>query len=140
MPTLPRSNSSLLVRTDFTGDDAWQQVSDEAQRENADGFRAYIVPVSDPAFDRAAWETVKAAVPANDHGASVLFIADSTTLTSPDHPILAISLLNSTGKAPLRCIPSELWSIDNNLNIANMSWEDFISAVDHDGVFRGFRE
>jgi hypothetical protein len=51
MPRLPRSDSSLLVRTDFTGDDAWQQVSDEAQWENADGFRAYIVPVSDPAFD-----------------------------------------------------------------------------------------
>jgi hypothetical protein len=140
MPRLPRSNSSLLVRTDFTGNDAWQQVSDEAQWENTDGFRAHIVPVSDPAFDRATWETVKAAVPANDHGASVLFIADSTTLTSPDHPILAVSLLGSAGKAPFRCIPSELWSVDNNLNIANMSWEDFTSAVDEDGVFRRFRE
>jgi hypothetical protein len=140
MPRLPRSNSSLLVRTDFTGNDAWQQVSDEAQWENTDGFRAHIVPVSDPAFDRATWETVKAAVPANDHGASVLFIADSTTLTSPDHPILAVSLLGSAGKAPFRRIPSELWSVDNNLNIANMSWEDFTSAVDEDGVFRRFRE
>jgi hypothetical protein len=52
MPTLPRSNSSLLVRTDFTSEDAWQQVSDEAQRANEDGFRAYIEPISDPAFDR----------------------------------------------------------------------------------------
>ena len=66
-------------------DDAWQQVSDEAQLENADGFRAYILTASDPAFDRATWKTVKAAVPANDPGASVLSIADSTTLTSPDH-------------------------------------------------------
>ena len=140
MPSLPRSDSSLLVRTDFTRDDAWQQVSDEAQWENADGFRAYIVPVSDPAFDRATWKTVKAAVAANDHGASVLFIVDSTTLTSPDHPILAVSLLGSADKAPFRCIPSELWSVDNNLNIANMSWEEFTSAVDEDGVFRGFRE
>jgi hypothetical protein len=52
MPTLPRLNSSLLVRTDFTSEDAWQQVSDEAQRANEDGFRAYIEPISDPAFDR----------------------------------------------------------------------------------------
>jgi hypothetical protein len=64
MSALPRSNSSLLVRTDFTSDDAWQQVSDEAQRETADRFRAYVEPVGDPAFDRVPWEAVKAAVPA----------------------------------------------------------------------------
>ncbi|WP_439333598.1 DUF6924 domain-containing protein [Trebonia kvetii] len=33
---------------------------------NADGFRAYIEPVSDPAFDGLSWEAVKAAVPADD--------------------------------------------------------------------------
>jgi hypothetical protein len=33
----------LLVRTDFTDDDAWDQVRDEAQREyGPDGFRAYV--------------------------------------------------------------------------------------------------
>lgn len=115
----------------------WQQVSDQAQRENEDGFRAYAEPVSDPAFDGATWEAAKAAVPANDHGASVLFIADSTALTGPDHPVLVVDLLDS-GKRPFRCILPELWSVDNNLNIANMTWEDFASAVDGRGVFRGF--
>jgi hypothetical protein len=136
MPTLPRSNGSLLVRTDFTSDDTWRQVSDEAGRENADGFRAYIQPVSAPEFDGATWEVVKAAVPADDHGAAVLFIADSETFTSPDHPILVVNLLDDT--PPFRCIPSELWSVDNNLNIANMDWDEFATAVDADGVFRGF--
>jgi hypothetical protein len=138
MPTLPRLNSSLLVRTDFTSDDAWEQVRDEARRQNQDGFRAYIEPVSDPAFERATWEAVKAAVPANDYGASVLFIADSTTLTSPDHPIMAVDILDSSGNPPFRCIPSELWSVDNNLNITNMVWDDFASKLDERGVFRGF--
>lgn len=137
MPTLPRSNSSLLVRTDFTSDDAWHQVSYEARRENEDGFRAYIEPISDPEFDRASWEGVKAAVPANDHGASVLFVADSATFTSPDHPILVV-YLDSDGEPPFRCIPSELWGVDNNLNISNMDWDEFASAVDTSGVFRGF--
>jgi hypothetical protein len=72
MLTLPRSNSSLLVRTDFTSNDAWRRVSDEAARESEDGFRAHFEPVSLPEFDGAAWEVVKAAVPANDHGAAVL--------------------------------------------------------------------
>src|SRR5271169_524401 len=89
---LPKLDCSLLVRTDFTSDEVWQQVADEAMRENEDGFRAYAEPVSDPAFDAASWETVKAAVPVNVHGGSVLFIAGSICLSSPDHPILVVDL------------------------------------------------
>ena len=136
MPTLPRSNSSLLVRTDFTSDDAWQQVSDEAQWENEDGFRAYLEPVSDPAFDRARWEEVKAAVPAGDRKAMVLFAADSTALTAPDNPVLVVDLLH--GRPPFRAIVSGLWAIENNLNIANIDWEEFAEAAGDDGIFRGF--
>lgn len=74
MPSLPRlDDSSFLVRTDFANDDAWQELSDEAQQENQDGFRAYLVPVSDPAFDHLDWEAVRAALPAGDRGALVLF-------------------------------------------------------------------
>lgn len=39
-------NCSLLVRTDFSSDDAWQQVADEATQENEAGFRAYAEPCS----------------------------------------------------------------------------------------------
>jgi hypothetical protein len=139
MPMLPRSGCSLLVRTDFTSDEAWRQVSGAALAEYEGGFRAYIEPVSDPAFDGAAWQAVKAAVPANDAGASVLFIADSMALTLPDRPILVVDLLDSSGRPPFRCVPPELWGVENNLNIANMGWEDLANAVDEDGVFRGFR-
>jgi hypothetical protein len=148
VPILPERNCSLLVRTDFTNDDAWQQVAEKATGENEDGFRAYAEPVSDPAFDATSWETVKAAVPASSHGASVLFIADSSSLSSPDHPILVVDLSDTflsvaefpeiVGRTPFRCIASELWSVDNNLNIANMDWEDFAGSVGEDGVFRGF--
>jgi hypothetical protein len=148
VPILPERNCSLLVRTDFSSDDVWQQVADKSTRENEDGFRSYAQPVSDPAFDAAGWETVKAAVPANSHGASVLFIADGISLSSPDHPILVVDLSDTflsvaefpeiAGRTPFRCIPSELWSVDNNLNIANMDWDDFAGSTGEDGVFRGF--
>jgi len=39
---------------------------------------------------------------------------------------------------PFRCAAEELWSIDNNLNLANMDWEEFGNYVDADGVYRGF--
>jgi hypothetical protein len=141
LPSLPMSSSSLLVRTDFTDstDGRWEQVRDQALRENEDGFRAYAEPVSDPGFEHATWAAVRAAVPRHDEGASVLFVADATTLSSPDHPILVVDLLDE-GLTPFRCVPSALWSVDNNLNIANLDWADFADAVDKDGVFRGFRE
>jgi len=140
MPTLPRTGSSLLVRTDFTSDTAWQHLSDEAQQENEDGFRAYIETVSDPAFDGADSHGIQAAVPVSDSGASVLFIADSVALGSAQHPILVVALGGSSSKPPFRTLPSELWAIENNLNIANMDWQEFAAAVDQDGVFRGFED
>src|SRR5229473_2660085 len=136
MRMLPRRHCSLLVRTDFTSEDAWRAVCDETLREYEDGFRAYLKPVSDPAFDGAGWETVKAAVPLGDHGASVLFIADSATLGLPDHPVLAVDLVDGQVRRPFRCIPPELWAVENNLNIANMAWEDFADDVDESGVYR----
>ena len=131
----------MLVRTDFSSDEAderWELVRDEAPRENEDGFRAYVEPVSDRAFDGATWAAVRAAVPAHDEGAAVLFVADTTTMASPDHPILVVDLLHGGELAPFRCIPSELWGVDNNLNLANMDWAEFADEVDEDGVFRGF--
>ena len=136
------------MRTDFSSDEAWQQLAGQATRENEDGFRAYAEPVSDPVFDAASWETVKAAVPAGQ-GASVLFIADSISLSSPDHPVLVVDLSDTylsvaefpeiTGRTPFRCIPSELRGVDNNLNISNMDWEEFAGAAGEDGVPRLWR-
>jgi hypothetical protein len=80
MPSLPMLHCSLLVRPEFSNDAEWQQLTHDPQRENEDGFRAYIEPVNDPAFHGASWEAVKAAVPANENGATVLFVADGRTL------------------------------------------------------------
>jgi hypothetical protein len=141
MRMLPRANSltALLVRTDFSSDEAWQRACDEAQREYDDGFSADLVLVSDPAFGRASWEAVRATVPASNDGPAVLFVADEVTLHTPGHLVLVVDLVDD-GHAPIRCIPPELWAVENNLNIANMSWADFADAVEYDGVFRGFPE
>jgi hypothetical protein len=130
------SNDSLLVRTDFSSEAAWEQVSGEATRTYEGGCQAYAQPVSDPAFDGSGWEAVKAAVPANDEGASVLFIVDRTTLASDEHPILVVDLSDDDNE-PFRCIPPQLWAIDNNLNISNLDWEDFADDTSEDGIYRG---
>jgi hypothetical protein len=149
MPTLP-DTVTLLVRTDFADDDAWDQVRDEATREyGPDGFRAYIEPVSDPRWANAPWLAVKAAAPTGEAGPSVLFIADSTTFASPEHLVLVVDLQDKflpvaefpeiADRMPFRCTPSALWDVENNLNIANLDWEDYAGmAADDGGVYRGF--
>jgi hypothetical protein len=61
------------------------------------------------------------------------------SLTHPEHPILVVDLFDEPGRT-FRVVPSEMWSVENNLSIANMGFEDFVGAVDRDGVFRGFPE
>jgi hypothetical protein len=70
----------------------------------------------------------------------LVFIADETTLTDPDHPVLVVDLMDFEGRhlEPFRCIPSELWSVENNLNLANMDWSEFTGATDEHRIFRGF--
>ena len=59
------------------------------------------------------------------------------TLTHPDRPIVVIDLFGEPGRT-FRVIPSEIWSIENNLSIGNMDFDEFADSVDPDGIFRGF--
>jgi hypothetical protein len=70
--------------------------------------------------------------------AAVLFIADRVA-TEGDFPILVIDL-SPEARSPFRCIARELWGVDNNLNLADMEWDEFASSTGSDGVVRGFRE
>ncbi len=51
---LPASNCSLLVRTDFSDDQAWEAVIVQAGAESEEGFCADLEPVSDPTSPTAA--------------------------------------------------------------------------------------
>ncbi len=68
-----------------------------------------------------------------------MFIADQTTISQPDHPVLVVDLMLEPGRT-FRTIPFQVFTIDSNLSIANMDWEDFAVQLDGDGVFRGFGE
>jgi hypothetical protein len=60
-------------------------------------------------------------------------------ITRPEHPILVVDLYGKPQKT-FRVIPARLATVENNLAIANMDFDEFANAVDKDGVFRGFQE
>jgi hypothetical protein len=131
------TKNSLVLRTDFSDDSAWEALCLEIQRPVGD-FRAYVDFLSDPEYDGLTTEQLVTLVP-KDFNHTFVFVVDQRALSHPDHPILVVDLSEDPG-ASFRVIPSEMWGVENNLSIANMDFYEFAENVDPDGVFRGFPE
>lgn len=141
--TLP-DDQSLLIRTDFTDDAAWLETVQAARQpwDLGGGIEAFadLTLIDDRAFDGLTLDGLMKIIGAGPP--YYVFIADSRTLSDPEHPILAVDTGNEDpdrdGVPTLRVVPSEMAAIENNLSLANMDFEDFASSADEDGVFRGF--
>jgi hypothetical protein len=133
MPSGSDLTDRSLVRTDFSDQAAWEAVRDAALAFNEDGFAAGLTVVDDPAFDGVHADAILASASGRQN---LCLVVDSTALTHPENPILVLG----SGRRPdrFRVIPSEVWSVENNL-FWNMDWREFIGGLDQDGVFRGFR-
>lgn len=125
------SETAMLIRTDFTDGQVWQEVCDAAQAPSPDGFQAGLECVDDRSFEGLTVEQAVAAVPDGEEP-YFAFLVDTVTITDPEHPIMVVDLHWEPGRH-FRVTPAALYSVENNLTISNMDWEDFA-----DGVFRGF--
>jgi hypothetical protein len=134
---IPPTEDSLVLRTDFSDESAWKSLCAAIQEPVGD-FRAYVDFVSDTEFDGLAGNELLSAL-LQDSNRSFAFIVDSVAISDPSHPILVMDLFDTHGRT-FRVVPSEMQSVQNNLSIANMDFEEFAAAVDADGVFRGFPE
>ncbi len=99
-------------------------------------FRAVVDCISDPAYNGLTVEQL-VLLEAKSFNHSFVFVVDRTALADPQHPILVVDLYNEPGRT-FRVIPTEMWSVENNLSLANMDFFEFADSVDQDGVFRGF--
>lgn len=134
---------SPFIRTDFGDDEAWRVVAALAMApgtgEDAE-FVATLTCIDNPENDGLSIDALLDKI--GDRPTYFAFLADTVTLTDPEHPILAVDTgPEETGHErgrTVRIIPSEMWGIENNLSIANMDFQDFADAADQDGVFRGF--
>ena len=135
MNPIPPTSESLLLRTDFSDDAAWDALC-AAISQPVDEFQARVSAVSDLQYRDLAPEDLPGLVPRNQRR-SFAFVADRVALSHPEHPVLVVDLQDQPGRT-IRVIPSEAWGIENNLSIGNMDFEEFADAVDQDGIFRGF--
>ena len=135
---IPITENALALRTDFSDEAAWQKLCDAIQtpENSGDGFIANVDFVSDQAFEGLTSKQLPKYL--SDDLLTFAFIIDKTALADPENPILVVDLQDDAGQT-FRVIAAELRSVENNLSIANMGFEEFASAVGKDGVFRGFK-
>jgi hypothetical protein len=137
MKKIPVTETALMIRTDFSDAAAWKRIV-EAVQEPVDPFIFNMEIVDDREYEGATVEQLMRSI-SDDYPHSFIVVVDQHAISQPDHPLLIVDLLEERGRQ-FRALPSEVPSIDNNLSIANMGFEEFADSVDDTGVFRGFPE
>ena len=137
MKKIPKTENSLVLRTDFSNEVAWKSICAAIEKPDpVDGFQAYVEFLSDPEYDGLTVEQLLTLDPqGSDH--YFLFLVDQLALLHPEQPIVVVDLNREPGRT-FRVIPSQMWAVQNNLSIANMDFEEFANSVDQDGIFRDF--
>jgi hypothetical protein len=140
MTSLPMTGNTPVIRTDFSDPAAWEAVRAAilAPGAEAELFTAHVTFVDDPDFAGYTPEQILALV--NDEFAgrhTCLFIADETTVSSADWPVLVMDLRDEQGRT-FRAVADELYGIEANLSTGNMDFSFYAEfADDTGGVFRG---
>ncbi len=134
MAKLPSSENALLIRTDFTDPNAWEHLTSIVQ-EPSDLFIFNMEVVDDASFSGKSVQDLVSSLPV-DYPHSFIAVVDSIAISKDDHPVLLVDVEEEPGRS-FRSIASQVPSIDNNLSISNMGFEEFLELVDENGVFRG---
>jgi hypothetical protein len=159
------SDSTPLIRTDFTNESAWRAILTDISRPvdfedpdnpdpGDDGYSPIVTAIDDAAFDGVSSATLGEAFPATGEASGYALLADSRSMTEMlsggeitlVYVDLSISdpedaeLFSSFNGRAFRCAMREIASIEANLSIANMNFHEFADNTAADGVFRGFND
>lgn len=137
MKPISNSENPLVLRVDFTNQAIWEEICRIIQ-DPVDDFYAYVEFRNDPEYEGITQDDLLTLIP-NNFNHYFIIMVDRVAISDIDHPLLIVDL-SSSSKGSFRAIPSTVQSIENNLSIGNMSFEEFARAVDEDGVFRAFFE
>lgn len=133
---LPKTDKTLMLRSDYSDDSAWNELCRLVEAPSEDDFRANLTFVEDPELDGNSVAELMAIVDRGDYQ-SFFFVADQEAIRGPEHTVLVVDLADQRGRT-FRVIPPEMWSVENNRSLANMDFEEFAESVDPEGIFRGF--
>lgn len=157
--TTQTDKNPWVIRCDYSDDRLWEIMKTQIAIPRTDPlssmeFTANIRFEEDSSFRNLSYLEIVRRLP-DDYPGFVLFLVDTKSIQEQEHPLLVVGFspmgqssddFSRTPKETpsediktFRAIPSTIPSIENNLSIANMDFDDFSKAVDTDGVFRGFK-
>ena len=152
------THNPWVVRASISNDQSWELIKKLAaapQKDLLSGmeFTANVRFVEDPLFANLPCHDIVRSLPA-DYPGYLVFVVDAQSDQGNEHSLLVVGFSpqgedpkdfdRKPNQTPLeeirsfRALPSTIQSIENNLTIANMDFEDFRNAVHQDGIFRGF--
>lgn len=138
MRPLPDSEQALVLRTDFSDPDTWHSIRDAVSTPvGVLGFQAQVRFVDDPDYEGVTREQIPGLFRPGSEPAFIV-VADRFAMTHPERALLVIDLFEESPIQEFRAVPSAIQSIENNLSIGNMDFEEFAGGADADGIFRAF--
>lgn len=135
----------LVIRTDFSDDEAWEAVAGELHRPWGPGgeFAAAVQLVDAPAWSGATADEVLAALV--DEDLIVVFVADRGTMKSPARALLALStvwedvsgldpvyyqeLIESPEPREFRATPAAVHGVQADLALGNVDFAEYAGAA-----------
>jgi hypothetical protein len=133
---LPDTFATPVLRTDFSDQAAWEAIRDEIQQPGPEieGY-CWVTFIDDRAYEGIPIDRLLASVP-EEYRHRFMFVVDAATVTTQDHPVLVIDLRVPSG-AKFRAVASEVYSIECNLTLGNLGFDDFARGAAETGVYRG---
>jgi hypothetical protein len=138
MITVPASEVPLVIRTDFSDQEAWEACRSVIETPSTEGPSAIVEFLDDPSYRDITVQQFLELGREEEDARTFLLLTDRQTLASDEYPILVLELAEEGRGRTFRVVADELWGVAANLDMANMDFEEFADAVDEDGVFRGF--
>lgn len=128
-PLLPgyRDLCSLVVRTDFSDDEAWNAIIAAIGAPTREGFIACVETCDDREFADLPAARLIEHLPngTNSRRHRVLFVVDARTVQDAEHPLIVVDAMEEPGRE-FRLIPSAVQVVADNMNIRNTWFRDFV--------------
>jgi hypothetical protein len=155
-PQIRKPQDPWFVRTDFSDDTKWRSLCAAVTApQDASGAQrfAYVDLIDDSKYRDLTPLLLVNSLP-DDYSKYFVLVADAASFSDSESTVLVVNFFPqfaesysvlprdrvATDIETFRAAPNTIQSIENNLSIGNMGFEEFAESVDVDGVFRGFAE
>lgn len=135
MKKFAEAENALVVRTDFSSDEKWEELKKMISTP-VDDMQANVDFLDDAEYDGLQADQLKGLLEEESEH-EFIFLVDKETMENSDQPVLCVDVFENPGDT-FRVIPSQMWAVENNLSLMNMEYADFKNATDDQNVFRGF--